>query len=502
MFNALQVNPISGDSPLFLGTFPVVNTRRRGPAKQPVDGPENRYNAGPFSIADSRVTSVEMHPLPYRPDNTDTFARLLALPCPVLLDSGRPASGRGRYDIFCADPLEVVTHSLDQVNSATLPTAIADLQHTIGHLTPPLDDAGGLPFPGGAIGWLSYDAGLAWQKVAALPKPALAVPALTAGIYGWAVIADHHRQRTLLAVHPAAPRGTARRVLALLDRGTAPTLPELRCSGFAAEPERADYDAAFHRVQHYIRAGDCYQINLARRLSSPCSGHPWQRYQALRRTTAAPFSAYMGWPQQHILSLSPERFLRIRGRQIETQPIKGTAPRSADPATDARLASALVASDKNRAENLMIVDLLRNDLGKVCENGSIEVDKLFALQSFNTVHHLESRISGTLRPDVSPLAALANCFPGGSITGAPKRRAMQIIEELEPQRRGVYCGSIFYQGSSGDLDSNIAIRSLQFIGDRVLCHSGGGIVADSSCDAEFTESEDKISNIISCLLHQ
>ena len=219
----------------------------------------------------------------------------------------------------------------------------------------------------------------------------------------------------------------------------------------------------------------------------------------MRNATQAPFSAYMNWQSGALLSLSPERFLSLRDNTVLTQPIKGTRPRSEDSNTDAQLASALVESEKDRAENLMIVDLLRNDLGRVCKTGSVKANQLFALQSFSNVHHMVSSISGELAQGLGAFELLASCFPGGSITGAPKLRAMEIIEQLEQASRRAYCGSVFYLSANGNMDSSITIRTLLWQQDHILCWAGGGIVADSECDAEYDECFDKINIIIKTL---
>ncbi len=460
--------------------------------------PEKATIAPPISLRTPSVHALHLQSLPYQPDNSALFSRLRALPCPVFLDSGRPGSSRGRYDILTADPIELIVRDSTEIDARSLDAELAALQDALSRQLPPVKNDHGLPFTGGAIGWLSYEAGLRWQHVQATDKPGLPIAGLCAGLYQWAIIADHETEKTVLVVHPEAPGNTAARVLAQLQQPATPASP-LRVGDFASDLDGAAYEDRFEQTQRYISAGDCYQINLARCLEAGFSGDPWQAYQRLREATAAPYSAYLNWPDAEIISLSPERFIKIDEHRIVTEPIKGTARRDADPATDKSLAAALRDSAKDRAENLMIIDLLRNDLGRVCVPGSIHVDNMFELQTFNTVHHLVSTVSGKLRPGIAALAALAACFPGGSITGAPKRRAMEIIEELEPVRRGLYCGSIFYLSSNGRLDSNIAIRSLQFIGDRVSCFGGGGIVADSRCAAEYAESNDKISLIINTL---
>jgi para-aminobenzoate synthetase component 1 len=259
---------------------------------------------------------------------------------------------------------------------------------------------------------------------------------------------------------------------------------------------RQQYASAFARAQQYIQAGDCYQINLAQRFSSRFQGDPWQAYRQLREVAAAPFSAYMQHDDMALMSLSPERFLKVDGSTVTTSPIKGTIGRGNDAQSDQQLAKQLLLSEKDRAENLMIVDLLRNDLGKSCKPGSIKVEQLFELQSFETVHHLVSTITGELDSGQHALDLLAACFPGGSITGAPKIRAMEIIEQLEPDRRAVYCGSIGYISYDGQMDTNIAIRTFLCEQHSIHCWAGGGIVADSRCEAEYQECLSKIARFM------
>lgn len=261
---------------------------------------------------------------------------------------------------------------------------------------------------------------------------------------------------------------------------------------------REAYLDAVSHIKAYIGQGDCYQVNLARHFSAKYQGDSWHLYRILRRILPSPHSCYyqFGERNQAVLSFSPERFLKLSAGQVETKPIKGTARRGRTVEEDQQNAIELMNSTKNRAENLMIVDLLRNDLGKTCQPGSIRVPKLFALESFPNVHHLVSTVTGKLRDGESPLSLLRGCFPGGSITGAPKKRAMEIIETLETCRRSVYCGSIGYISSTGRMDTNIAIRTILADGDRLHCWGGGGIVADSNAESEFQEILDKIRVLI------
>jgi para-aminobenzoate synthetase component 1 len=251
---------------------------------------------------------------------------------------------------------------------------------------------------------------------------------------------------------------------------------------------RDRYLAAIDRIHRYLRAGDCYQVNYAQPLEAPFSGDPLALYQQMRKRNPSPYGAFLAFPFVTVLSASPEGFLHLQGDRIVTRPIKGTRPRGENREQDGRLARELAASPKDRAENLMIVDLLRNDLGKVCRPGSIQVPELFAVESFPLVHHLVSTVQGRLAPGEDALSLLAACFPGGSITGAPKRRAMEIIRELEQRPRGVYCGSIGWIGYDGDMETNIAIRTLQLQRGRARYWAGGGIVIDSDAQEEYAET--------------
>jgi para-aminobenzoate synthetase component 1 len=282
--------------------------------------------------------------------------------------------------------------------------------------------------------------------------------------------------------------------------GSAAAAPPFRVLTSASSNfSREAYAAAFRRVQHHIRVGDCYQVNLTQRFSARAEGDAWHAYLKLREINPAPFAAFLDLPDGRIACSSPELFLRVDGDRVETKPIKGTRPRAADSARDAALVDELRDSAKDRAENVMIVDLLRNDLGKACVPGSVQVTKLFDVESFASVHQLVSTVEGRLAPGKHALDLLAGCFPGGSITGAPKVRAMQIIEDLEPQRRGVYCGCIGYVGFDGNMQLNIAIRTLVQHGANVYAWAGGGVVADSEVDAEYQETFDKAAALLAVL---
>ncbi|MCR8923366.1 aminodeoxychorismate synthase component I [Dasania sp. GY-MA-18] len=461
------------------------------------------------------MTSLTIEELPYSPDSSPLFAAIRVLPQPVFLDSGKPYAQQGRYDIISAAPIALIS---DERDSPTSEHYFQRLAVALNTLDTQVANPQQLPFIGGAIGYFSYDLGRQLHK---LPNHVIndsQHPIALAGIYTWAIINDHQKQQTLLVAHPQCQPQLLSEVKTLLATieiatietpttavNTGATANKTPTSAFSlSQPftpciSKTEYQRAFSQVQRYIQAGDCYQINLAQRFSAAYQGDPWLAYQQLRPVTAAPFSAYLEFNQQPILSLSPERFIQCIGQQVSTAPIKGTRKRSSNPEQDAALAQELLNSDKDRAENLMIVDLLRNDLGKNCLPGSIKVEKLFELQSFETVHHLVSTISGSLKPNTSALDLLAGAFPGGSITGAPKKRAMEIIEELESHRRSAYCGSIGYISCDGHMDTNIAIRTLYCQQGQLHCWAGGGIVADSQCEDEYQECYSKVGKILNCL---
>jgi para-aminobenzoate synthetase component 1 len=273
-------------------------------------------------------------------------------------------------------------------------------------------------------------------------------------------------------------------------------------SPWQANMSQREYMQKLHGISDYLRAGDCYQVNLAQRFSAQYTGDEYQAYLRLRKANQAPFSAFIRIEDSVILSISPERFLAVNGDKVQSKPIKGTRPRSNDPACDQANIDALLASEKDQAENLMIVDLLRNDLSKSCQADSVEVPQLFQIESFAAVHHLVSTVTGTLVQNCTPIDLLRGAFPGGSITGAPKIRAMEIIEELEPHRRSIYCGSIGYLGLNRDMDTSICIRTLLCEDNNIYCWAGGGIVLDSVAAEEYQESLDKVCKILPLLSQQ
>ncbi|HHQ6721938.1 TPA: aminodeoxychorismate synthase component 1 [Serratia fonticola] len=446
------------------------------------------------------VTAPNLKSLPYTREAVLTlFAPLAQRPWAMLLHSGFAEHPHNRFDILVAEPRTTLTtcgasteiqQGETRSHSPEDPFVLLQQQLDALNLYPPLN--GELPFQGGALGLFGYDLGRRIETLPQLAQADIKLPDMAVGIYDWALIADHHQQKlTLLSYGDVEQRWQW-----LNQQRVVPQPPFALTGNWQANMTRQQYGEKFRRIQGYLRSGDCYQINLAQRFSAPYQGDEWQAFQQLSASNRAPFSAFLRLPANAVLSVSPERFLWLADRQIQTRPIKGTLPRLADAALDAEQAQKLANSPKDRAENLMIVDLLRNDIGRVAEPGSVKVPELFVVEPFPAVHHLVSTITATLPANRSASELLRACFPGGSITGAPKVRAMEIIEELEPQRRNAYCGSIGYLSVCGTMDTNITIRTLIAENGRISCSAGGGIVADSQEQAEYQETFDKVGRIL------
>ena len=357
------------------------------------------------------------------------------------------------------------------------------------------------PFQGGAIGEIDYESGYLLDRVRGARVPAGAKLARF-GLYDWVVARDNPTGRSWLICQNFDPR-PGRSLRDRLELFAHPT-PGPTPTTVNPVPIGCDLDAAAHAVMverclDYIAAGVVYQVNVARRLFGRLPHSPWRIYELLCERYPAPMAAFLQRSSGATISISPETFLQGGARMVETRPIKGTRPRGRDAADDRRLAVELQASAKDRAENVMIVDVLRNDLGRIAEPGTVAVPELFGLRSLPTVHHLESRVTATPRPDTSPADILTACFPGGSVTGAPKIRAMEIIAELEPVPRGGYCGAIAAIGFDGYLTSSIPIRTIYTHGDRFQFHVGGGIVADSDPRVEYDETRHKAEALLRIL---
>ncbi|TAN48841.1 MAG: aminodeoxychorismate synthase component I [Methylococcaceae bacterium] len=469
------------------------------------------------------MTAPLLSELPYSEDSAALFTPWAERPWAVFLDSGPPHGRQGRYDILAADPYATL---VTQGNDTEIRYAAGLAEDRSSSEDPFLllkqclgatvATQNSLPFCGGAIGYFGYDLARRLENLPTHSVNAEHIPDMIIGLYDWAVVVDHQEKRSWLVAQGRDPRSAARWPELLRAFSQVQTVAwqphSFRVLGeVQSNLPRERYAKAFAGIQRYIREGDCYQVNLAQRFAAPCQGSPWYAYHQLRRLNCAPFSAYLNHPQVQTLCSSPERFLQVRNGVVETKPIKGTRPRGFDAASDLAQAQALRNSPKDQAENLMIVDLLRNDLGKNCQPGSVHVPTLFDVESFATVHHLVSTVRGKLADGTHALDLLRGCFPGGSITGAPKVRAMQIIEELEPHRRGIYCGAIGYVGFDGNMDTNIAIRTLVHSGSlgdsasrrlsnqTIRFWAGGGIVADSVMEEEYRECYAKASALLTLL---
>ncbi len=451
--------------------------------------------------------NIDLQPLPYLEDASDYYRRIRTLPWPVWLDSGsstRPIRSN-RFDILSAAPCSRINwlseehcYSLDRAGNRT---RHADVWQALEQLLPgETEQLAEMPFCGGALGFIGYDCGQEQQQLTKQTADDAQLPLAQVGIYRWAIIQDHHQRRSWLLTRDDTPELLHRLLQELLLQPQHTDTPgTFNCSAFSADMSADHYRDCIDRIQAYIQAGDCYQVNFAQRFSAPYSGDTFSAYQALRQVLPSPFSCYFETDEITLLSLSPERFIRCHQNHVITQPIKGTIRRGNDSREDEELALQLLSSTKDQAENLMIVDLLRNDLSKVCEPHSVATPQLFALESYANVHHLVSTVTGTLRQQMTAVDLLAASFPGGSITGAPKIRAMEIIEELETRRRGAYCGSIGYLGFDGKMDTNIAIRTAVARGGKLYLWGGGGIVADSDPVLEYQESLTKVRLIMDTL---
>ncbi len=444
------------------------------------------------------------HTLDYTPAALhNLFAHASHLPWAILLSSGFADHADNRFDIMVADPVttfetygEVTRQCLGDVVTESIAEPLSLVQDALNALSLTVKPHEDYPFQGGALGLFGYDLGRRYEALPVTAEHDLTTPDMAVGIYDWALIADHQRHTlTLITQGSADIRLTW---LAALPRHKN-IAPFHLTSSWQSNMTQEQYGEKFAKIQDYLLAGDCYQVNLAQRFRARYQGDEWQAFMLLNQQNKAPFSAFIRLEESVILSLSPERFLSLNQRVIETRPIKGTLPRLNDSEQDRKQAEKLANSLKDRAENLMIVDLLRNDIGRVAQPGSVSVPELFAVEAFPAVHHLVSTIHARLNHDLHACDLLRACFPGGSITGAPKVRAMEIIEELEPQRRNAWCGSIGYLSVCGRMDTSIAIRTLIAENGELFCAAGGGIVADSNMQAEYQETFDKINRILPCL---
>lgn len=445
------------------------------------------------------MSSPYVLPLDLDPARLGAFAA--SQPHGFILDSGDAPDGwqfigfRPRWTLTCRGELRVLCR--DGAIETSRGRALDALRSVLNAWR--LDPEGDAPpFWGGGVGFLSYDLGWQLERLPRRTEDDLATPELAWAFYD-AVVAVPATGTPLLCISPApgesqdvlvAKRAAWERELRALP-GHEPAPPGRATGAPKATFTRDAYLRAVETLKEHIAAGDLYQANLSQRFAIPFGGDAHAFFEALRAHNPAPFAAFLSWPDMTVASSSPERFLRLRRGHVETSPIKGTRPRGRTPAEDQALAHMLATSLKDRAEHLMIVDLERNDLGRVCRIGSVHVPERFVLEAHPTVWHLVSTVAGELRADRDLIDLLAATFPGGSITGAPKLKAMEILDGLEPTRRGLYTGSIGYLGRDGTMDLNIVIRTAILKDDTAYLQVGGGIVADSDPAAEYQETLDK-----------
>ncbi len=446
-----------------------------------------------------------IRPIAWRPP-AESFARLCHERFPVWLDSGGPVGPRSRFSYLCADPVEVLEqrnarlrrNGVDQQGGAF--DALSALVRDPAFRRPP----GPVPFAGGAVGMLGYDLARELERLPTRHHADAELPALWIGIYDLVLAFDRlHESCWLIStgLHPhETAEDRANRFESLIDRADIPRFDPLPKLDFKPDLPPSAYRRMVRQGLDLIEAGDIFQANLTVRhvAERPPSLDPAALYQILRNNNPAAFGAYLGWQDGRALaSASPERFVRLdRDGAIETRPIKGTIRRRTGAEADAEAIRALSESVKDRAENLMIVDLMRNDLARVSETGSVSVPALFEIDSIATLHHLVSTVTARLRKDEDAVSLLQACFPGGSVTGAPKIRAMEIIDALEASARGPYCGSVVWIGHDGAMDSSILIRSLFLTERQIFAHAGGGIVADSDPEAEHQEMLAKLRSVL------
>jgi para-aminobenzoate synthetase component 1 len=461
------------------------------------------------------------------PPPWEVAVRFAGYPFFLFLDSAAE-SPTGRYSFVTAEPFatlfvrgaEVYAPAPKRYPSGNPWGALAELLAPFRTATLP----GLPPFQGGAAGLFGYGLSRHVERLAPPRRDEFGALDLAIGLYDWAYTYDHHQRRGWLIATGFPHQLEARRQVAaarlrwarlVLEGPARPPRPmrsaelpaDQLCPQFAlpglpgvtSNFDRPGYLRAVRRAIDYIHAGDCFQVNLSQRLLAPATLPPLEHYRLLRERNPAPFAGYFDLGDFVIASASPERFVQVSGGQVETRPIKGTRPRGATPELDRAQAEELQNSAKDRAENVMIVDLLRNDLGRACAYGSVRVEALCRLESYPTVHHLVSVVRGTLRPDKGPIDLLRAAFPGGSVTGAPKVRAMEIIAELEPTARGPYCGSLGYVGFDGSMDTSLLIRTFTIGKGWLQFPVGGGIVADSDPEAEYAETLHKAAGLLRAL---
>lgn len=443
--------------------------------------------------------------IPFPITSLDAFAVIKGLPYPFFLDSSFDLKGLGRYSFLGSSPYKIIRSKDRTVEVETCfgnyryqGNPFDFISEELNRFS--LESIHDIPFLLGGVGYFSYDMLHLLEDIPSRTVDDIGFLDCHIAFYDTSIAFDHYENKGYVV---SVTENKVDEVIKLLRSQQSKTPNSvgaysntpLQTSNFTKE----DYIKAVHKAKEYIAAGDIYQVNLSQRFSTEIDISPYDLYLRLRETSPAPFSAYLDFGKAAVLSSSPERFLKVDGGYIETRPIKGTRPRGKNTEEDERLKGELVSSGKDRAEHIMIVDLERNDLGRVCKYGSVKVEDGVVVESFAQVHHMVSTVTGELKEGVSLMNIIKATFPGGSITGAPKVRAMEIIEELEPSKRGVYTGSIGYIGFNGKMDLNIAIRTIVLKDGKAHFSVGGGIVADSDPEAEYQETLDKAKGMMEAL---
>ncbi len=449
--------------------------------------------------------------IPFPIKSLDAFAVIKGLLYPFFLDSSFDLKGLGRYSFLGASPYKIIR---SKGNTVEVESFYGNYRYQgnafdfIGEELKRFSIASEhyIPFLLGGVGYFSYDLLHLLEEIPSKTIDDIGFPECHIAFYDTSIAFDHHEGKGYVV---SVTENKADEVIELLRseksevRGQKLDIQtqnsKLKTRHFDSNFTKEAYIKAIQKAMEYIEAGDIYQVNLSQRFLTEVDTTPYDLYLRLREASPAPFSAYLDFGKAAVLSSSPERFLKVDGIEIVTSPIKGTRPRGKNPEEDEGLKKELEHSEKDRSEHIMILDLERNDLGKVCKYGTVRVKDEMDIQSFAQVHHMVSTVVGELKEGIGLMDIMKATFPGGSITGAPKVRAMEIIEELEPVKRGVYTGSIGYIGFNGKMDMNIAIRTLSVKDGNAFFSVGGGIVADSDPNAEYQETLDKAKGMMEAL---
>ncbi len=458
----------------------------------------------------NKIPKLLVEEINYIENPSAALEGLLNDPLPFLFDSALEMDKYGRYSILGSNPkiiLRTKNRLIEIIKNGELIRREGDPLEAVDQTIKSFgslqnDDSSRIPFTGGAVGYFGYDLNRQIEKLPDIALDDQKIPDIYLSFYTEAVVIDHRDKRAFAVAYiPGDSRGdeskAKNRLNRLMKRVNAGR--QARYSGangsaavnLASNFTRREYRRIIDKAKEYISKGDIFQVNLAQRFAADLKVDHYTLYKRLRDCNPAPFGAFLSYGDFSILSSSPERFMFMDDRYVETRPIKGTRPHYNDKTKDDLSIKELRASEKDAAEHVMIVDVKRNDLGRVCEYGSVTVPELMVVESYKAVHHLVSTVAGRLRDGVGAVDLLRASFPGGSITGAPKVRAMEIIEELEPHRRNIYTGAIGYISSNGRMDTSIAIRTITVLGNKTYLQVGGGIVADSDADAEYEETIDK-----------